>query len=120
MRFEDSTDLSTSKIGAALKLLVTLDFKAQQSPVYSHEISSEEKHLVDRGQRRTARLAGADRNSTVTQVTSLYNCVGQKSVSGRTAHPTLRLMGYNRRTITSGSSPVSQGQKPEAGPELDS
>lgn len=35
----------------------------------------------ERGQRRIAKLVGAYRKSTVTQITSLYNCAEQESIS---------------------------------------
>ena len=40
--------------------------------------------LVDmRGQRRMARPVGADREAMITQITTLYNCGEQKSISAR-------------------------------------
>ncbi|XP_053542958.1 protein mono-ADP-ribosyltransferase PARP9 isoform X2 [Ictalurus punctatus] len=68
-----------------LKLLISWGFHTQVSRVYSdwcnkEKISGERqfcgrKRLFDtRGQWRLARLVRADRNATVTQITSLYSC----------------------------------------------
>lgn len=62
-------------------LLISLDFR-----------------LVDeRGQIRTARWIYADRLSTVTQITTLYDCGEQKSISERTACRMATRSGYKSR-----------------------
>ena len=43
------------------------------------------------------RLVGADSEATVTQITSLYSCGEQKSISECTTRGTLRWMGYDSR-----------------------
>jgi len=69
------------------------------------------KHLVDeRHQRRMDRLVGADRKSMVTQITTLYNCGEQKSIN----RSNLEVAGLQQQKTMSGSTPVSQEQKPEA------
>ena len=45
------------------------------------------------------RLVGADSEATVTQITSLYSCGEQKSISESTICQTLRRMGYNSRRL---------------------
>lgn len=42
-----------------------------------------------------AKLVGADRKTTVTQVTSVYNHDVQKSISECITYQTLRQMGYD-------------------------
>lgn len=51
----------------------------------------------ERGQRRLARLVGADREATLTQMTTLYSCGEQKNNSECTTCPNLRWMDYNSR-----------------------
>ena len=54
------------------------------------------KHFVNgKSHRRMARLVGADRQATITQVT--YNYGKQKSFLESRRHPTLRWMRYNSR-----------------------
>ena len=56
------------------------------------------KQLVDEiGQQRMARLVSADRNATVTQITTVYNCGEWKITSECTTRHNLRRMGCNSR-----------------------
>ncbi len=56
------------------------------------------KYLVDvRGQRRLGRLVRDDIKATVTQITTCYNQDMQNTISERTAHRTLKQMGYSSR-----------------------
>lgn len=58
------------------------------------------KCLVDeKGQQRISRMVESDRKASVTQITTLYNCGEQKTISERTARRTLRRMGYRKKTV---------------------
>lgn len=77
-------------------------------------------HLVDgKGQRRIVKLVQAHRMPTVNQITILYICGEQKTISVCTTYWSLRQMGYNSRKRRGVPIPVSQQQKQKAEAILD-
>ena len=61
----------------------------------------QKRAVNERGQRRRARLAKADRKVRVTQITRQYNSGMQKCISEHTMCQTFKWIGYNsRRSIS--------------------
>lgn len=55
-----------------------------------------QKETPERGQRRMARLDGADRTTMLTKIATLCNSGEQRSVTECITHPASRRIGYNK------------------------
>ncbi len=84
------------------KVLIYRMFTENGPEKWKYPVSGGPKCLVDaRGQRRMTRMVWADRNATVTKITSRYNRGLQKNISERTTyqqpHRVLLLSANNRK-----------------------